>query len=196
MMVSPLAIADARRLADGLGPLPSPEARPAIVVVSGLPGTGKTYFARQLTGRLPFVILESDALRKILFPEPTYSAAESGRLFQAIHHLIEELLSKGIPITLDATNLAEYRRERLYNIAERRNACLILVRVEAPPVVVKERLQARSARKKTGESSDADWAVYEKLRATAEKIRRRHYVVDTSKDITPVLDKIVKEIKR
>jgi predicted kinase len=195
-MVSPQVIADARRLAEGLEHLSIPEAKTAIVVVSGLPGTGKSSFSRRLASRLPFVILESDALRKTLFPEPTYSAAESARLFQTIHYLIEYMLKKGVPIILDATNLSEHHRERIYSIAERTGARLILVRVEAPPEVVQERLKTRTGSRKTGESSDADWAVYEKLRTTVEKIRRHHYVVDTSRDIEPILEKIVREVKR
>jgi hypothetical protein len=34
------------------------------------------------------------------------------------------------------------------------------------------------------------------MRSSVEEIQRRHYAVDTSRDITPVLDKIVKEVTR
>jgi hypothetical protein len=34
------------------------------------------------------------------------------------------------------------------------------------------------------------------MKPTVEKIRRNHYAVDTSRDITPVLDKIVREVRR
>jgi len=188
-------VSDAHRLAAGLGVLPEPVLRLTLIVLSGLPGTGKTYFCQKLVARLPFVVLESDALRKTLFPTPTYAAEESTRLFQAVHHLIEDLLRKGIPIILDATNLSERHRERLYNIAERLNAKLILVRLKAPPEVVHERLKARAAGKdKT--LSDADWEVFQRMQPTMERIRRQHFAVDTSRDITPVLDKIVREVNR
>ena len=189
-------IADARRLAGELGQLPAPEAQPALIVVSGLPGTGKSYFCRRLAERLPYLVLESDALRKRLFTVPEYSAAESAYLFRTIHQLIEELLGQGIPVILDATNLSERHRERLYNIAERRNARLILVNVKAPPEVVQKRLENRLEKKNNGDNSDADWEVYQKLRITAEKIRRNHFAVDTSKDITPALKKITREANR
>ena len=32
----------------------------------GLPGTGKSYFAAKLTEQVPFLILETDRLRKVL----------------------------------------------------------------------------------------------------------------------------------
>jgi len=187
-------ISDVQRLTESLGELPEPVAEPTFIVVSGLPGTGKTYFCSQLAERLPFVILESDALRKALFSSPSYSSKESSHLFRTIHLLIERLLKKGISLILDATNLSEQYREYLYSIAEHLDVKLILVRVEAPPQVVYERLKARL--ENSGSKSDAEWAIYQRMKPSVQKIRRNHYAVDTSRDITPVLDKIVREVRR
>lgn len=186
--------ADVERLAESLGQLPEPVIKPAFVVVSGLPGTGKSYFSGKLAERLPFVILESDALRKVIFPSPGYSLKESSHLFRVVHLLIKRLLKKGISLILDATNLSEWRREYLYSIADRLDAKLVLVRVEAPPQVVQGRLEERL--KEPGSKSDADWVVYQKMKSSVDKIQRKHYAVDTSRDVTPVLDRIVKEVKR
>ena len=189
-------VSDLQRLTDGLGELPEPVVKPAFVVVSGLPGTGKSYFCAKLAERLPFVILESDALRKTFFSPPSYSPEESARLFRPLHLLIEKLLKKGIPLILDATNLSERDRERLYNIADRLDARLILVRVEAPPELVYKRLEARKNGGNSGDNSDADWEVYRKMKPTVQKISRKHYVADSSRDIAPVLDKVVREASR
>jgi len=189
-------VSDLQRLTDGLGELPEPVVKPAFVAVSGLPGTGKSYFCAKLAERLPFVILESDALRKALFSPPSYSPEESARLFRTLHLLIERLLRKGIPVILDATNLSERDRERLYNIADRLDARLILVRVEAPPELVYQRLKARSNGENSGNNSDADWEVYRKMKPSVEKISRKHYAVDSSRDIAPVLAKVVREASR
>ncbi len=195
-MEAPQLIADARRLASSFPALPEAEARPTIIVVSGLPGTGKTYFSRRLAERLPFLILESDVLRKQLFPAPTYSADESAYLFRTVYQLIEELLKKGIPVILDATNLEERHRERLYNITEKLDARLILVSVRAPPELVEKRLKKRMESKNVQDNSDADWEVYQKMKATAENIKRHHFTVDTSKDITIAINKVVREAGR
>ncbi len=187
---------DVQKLRQGLRALPEPVANPVFVVVSGLPGTGKSYFGRKLAERLPSVILESDALRKRLFRSPVYSLQESQRLFSACHCLIEELLSSGITVILDATNLVEQHRERLYHIAQRLQAKLIIVQVEAPSEVVRQRLQDRLRGVDTEENSEADWSVYQRMMAKAERIRRNYFAVDTSRDITAVIDKIVREAKR
>ncbi|MBI2166396.1 MAG: ATP-binding protein [Chloroflexi bacterium] len=189
--------ADTDVLRDGLTPLPAPLPKAVLVVVSGLPGTGKSHFCRCLVSRLPAAVLETDALRKHLFPSPSYSAEESTRLFRAVHALIEELLRRGIPVVLDATNLVEAHRERLYNISDRVGAKLILVRAEAPAELVRERLEKRRSGAEAREDySDADWSVYQRMASTREPIVRNHLVVDTSRDMAPVIDKVMREVRR
>ena len=185
---------DVQRLTESLGQLPEPVAEPAFIAVSGLPGTGKSYLCNQLAKRLPLVILESDALRKTLFSSPNYSPQESSHLFRAVRLLIERLLKKGISPILDATNLSERYREYLYSIADHLDIRLILVRVEAPPQIVRVRLKIRQENSEG--KSDADWTVYQRMKPSVQDIRRNHYAVDTSLDITPVLDKIVREVSR
>ena len=187
-------VSDAELLTQSLGQFSDAVAEPTFIIISGLPGTGKSYFCNRLAERLPFLILESDALRKVLSPAPSYSSQESSRLFRAVHLLIERLLKKGVSLILDATNLSERYREHLYSIAGRLDIKLILVRVEAPPEVVYERLRAR--RENTESKSDADWEVYQRMKPSVQKIHRNYYAVDTSRDITPVLDKIVREVTR
>lgn len=186
---------DLAKLRESLGVLPEAMANPAFVVVSGLPGTGKSFFCRKLAEKLPFYILESDALRKTLLPSPDYSAAESARLFAACHSLIEELLGKGVPLIFDATNLSEHHREHLYRISDRAGAKLILVRAEAPSAVAYARLEARSDRGNSEDKSDAGWEVYKRMKPRVDKIQRNHFAVDTSRDIAPVIDKIIRTIR-
>lgn len=189
-------IDDVRRLRDSLGELPEPVVKPSLIVVSGLPGTGKSYFCRRLAERTPVAILESDALRKLLFPSPTYGSEESAYLFRAIHSLVSELLREGRTLVLDATNLSEYHREHLYHIAERSGAKLIVVQLYAAPELVYRRLRSRANAKDPSNNSDADWEVYTKMRPAADVIRRSHFRVDTSRDITPAVEKVASIMER
>jgi predicted kinase len=184
---------DIERILRRVWPLPAVRRRPALVVLVGLPGTGKSRFAEALRKRSGAVVLESDDLRKRLVGEPTYSAEESRRLFDTIHGAIDRLLGAGAAVVLDATNLAEREREPLYAIAEQRGARLVLARLVAPGSVVRERLAGRPG--DADSRSDADIEVYRRMRFREEEIRRPHYVVDTSRDIEPVLAKIVGEIE-
>lgn len=188
-----LARADADRLAKTLGHLPAPVASPPFIVLSGLPGSGKSYFCRRLAQQAPFVVLESDVLRRVLFPEPEYSAQESARLFAAIRMLAADLLTGGEPVILDATNLSESQRKLLYDIATNTSGRIILIQVMAPVAVIRQRLEARRQKADPEDRSDADWDIYLKMAASAERIRHRHMVVDTSRDISPAIEKVLRD---
>ncbi|MFH1140441.1 MAG: AAA family ATPase [Chloroflexota bacterium] len=188
---------DARRLLRSLkGSLPEPVLRLVLVAICGLPGTGKSFFSQRLAQQAPLAVPESDALRKVLVPSPLHTAEESARLFQAIHEAIDLLLGQRVSVLLDATRLAEAHREHLYRLAERHNAKMMLVLVEAPPSVVRQRLETRGKTPLRQDHSDADWDVYQRMRPLQEPIKRSHIAVDTSGDVEPVVEKIAREIQQ
>jgi DegV family protein with EDD domain len=174
-------------LEKALGDLPPPVERPAFFVLSGLPGAGKTKLAGEIAARTPVAVLESDRLRKVLFERPAYTQRESGRLFNAIHGLLDRLLAGGIPCLLDATNIIEVHRRTLYEIAERRAARLVVVSVETPHEVALSRLAAKMG----DEMSDADAGIYEKMRRDYEPIAHDHLVVDGTGDAGAQAERVV-----
>lgn len=165
-----------------------------MAVLSGLPGSGKTTFAHRLAARVPIAILESDALRNALFTQPTHSSKESRRLFNAIHEVAYELLRDGISVLVDATNLREANREKLYDIAEKTDARLVLVSIEAPPEVIRRRLEQRTISPDPVEASTADWRAYKRMAPTAEPMSRPHLSINTNEDIEWALDRLAREI--
>lgn len=171
-------------------------ARPVLVMMSGLPGTGKSYLAGRLTEKLPFVLLETDFARKILFPEPTYSAEESGRVFRVCHAVIDKLLRRGVRIIFDATNLIEFHRARIYHIVDRAEAKLVIVRTVAPEEVVRERMLRRKTQRSPGDISEANWRIYKRMAQREQPISRPHIVIDTSDDIETAVRKIIRAVKK
>jgi len=185
---------DASRLEAALGATPPPGPAPFLVVVSGLPGSGKSHFSRELCRRRPLAHLDSDALRHALFPHPTHAPDESARLFAAVHTLLQRLLSRGVSAVLDATSLKEEHRRPLYEIAERAGAGLIIVRTEAPEEVVLRRLGGRAQRTDPADASEATATVYNRYKGEVEPIERPHMTVDTSRDIAPALEAVLKQM--
>jgi hypothetical protein len=166
--------------------------QPALVVLIGLPATGKSRIAEALRARTGAAVLESDALRRLLFRRRTYSPLESRRLFAALHGAADRLLRRGVSVILDATNLVEAERRPLYRLAERRGAKLLLVHVTAPHAAARRRLKRRRA---AGEgASEADLEVYERMAARAQPIERPHYVLDTTRNVDRMLRVISKDM--
>ena len=167
-------------------------AGPFLVMLSGLPGTGKSYFARELVERVPFLLLESDRLRKALVSDPKYTRGEHSRVFAACHLLLEEFLGQGHRVLFDAANLTEQFRLPVYQMASRASAPLTVIRFTAPEETVRRRLAERAAGLDPGNYSDAGWLIHTRLRQGEQPIQREHFNVDTSRDIDPVLEEIVR----
>lgn len=157
-----------------------------LVVLSGLPGVGKSTFARRLAALAPVAIVETDDVRKTLIPRPQYTNGEHALVFRVAYQALDALLRQGVSAVFDATNLTEDIRRRAYRVARDAGAGLAVVAVDAPPEVVRQRMEAR-ARGKTTDRSDATWEVYQAMAPAAERVRRPHYLVDTTQDTAEVL---------
>ena len=107
-------------------------ASPSLVILCGLPGTGKSHFARELARRAPFVWLNSDRTRKLLVDRPSYSRREHRRVFSAMHVLTRGYLREGYSVVFDATNLNENVRRPLYSSADAVGVEPLIVRFTAP----------------------------------------------------------------
>lgn len=188
-----------------LGVLPQPVAHPVLLVMSGLPGTGKSTLARLLADRLPACVVASDALRRTLFPEPTYTGTESRVLFDLCHRLCAELLRGGRNVVFDATNLKERHRNEANHVAAATGTRLLLVRLVASEAVVAARLAHRvsaagnpsrgdSLAVTIGDQSDADWLVYQRMQAEEEPIRRPHIAVDSSRGLDEGLRTVLRAL--
>ena len=167
---------------------------PVLVALCGLPGTGKSHFARELTKRVPMLVLETDRLRKVLVPSPRYTPEEHRRVFLACYTLLQEYLIQGQRVLFDATNLTEDFRKPIYHIAEQSSSRLVLARFTAPKNLVRQRLTSRSNGEDLLGYSDATWVVHSRMRPFEEPIRRTHLLVDSSKDITGPLGQVMKQI--
>jgi hypothetical protein len=73
----------------------TPDGKPALILVMGLPGVGKSHCARLLCGRLGAAHVASDELRSRLFIAASYADAENRAIFAAATSLVDGLLGEG-----------------------------------------------------------------------------------------------------
>ncbi len=85
------------------------------VWITGIPASGKSTVTRELSLLLgergvPTVVLESDALRRILTPTPSFSPDERDRFYQALISIGDVITRNGVNVIFDATaNKRSYR---------------------------------------------------------------------------------------
>jgi len=156
------------------------EGEPALILLSGLPGAGKTTFAEALAEALEFFHVESDAIRRALAPVPRYTPAESSAVFARVEAAAAAALAEGRHALVDATNLTPRDRRRFLRLADRTGANLVAVRVTAPDEVIRDRL-----RKPRDGHSQADLRVYELMKGRARPWATAAVVVDTRFPLEP-----------
>lgn len=158
-----------------LARLSPPRARPCLVLLAGLPGSGKSVLARRLVEQAGFTWIRSDLIRKELAglsattsargaqDEGLYSAAWSDRTYATCLERAEAVWSRGGRALVDANFPSEARRQAFLRAARAAGVPARLLLLEVPPEVARARIAARK-----GDPSDADTSTYDQLRARFE----------------------------
>ena len=146
-----------------------------LIVCCGLPGVGKSAASAHLTERLSAVRHRSDVIRKQLFPDPEYTAAETAATYDELFERARTDLEAGSAVVLDATFKTSRLRDRAAAVAREANANFEVAHVVCDPDVVETRIQNR-----TDSVSDADLRVHYLVKESFEPIERDHVVVDNS----------------
>jgi len=167
-------------------------ARPILIVMAGLTGTGKSVLARELNRRLGATLIQTDVIRKeIAGLNPTthryeeagqgiYRPEMSARTYTEARQRTRELLLAGKSVILDATHTRLAERQAAYDLAREIGVACYLVYCTCPEDVVVERLHHRMG--KEGEVSDGRWEIYLHQRDQLEPPQRSEpfITVDTS----------------
>ncbi len=169
-------VASLRYLLLALHELQPPALRPCLVLVAGLPGTGKSTLARALAAEgLGWV--RSDAVRKQLAglppeaPAPAavggglYSPAWTARTYARCLELARAALSEGERVVVDANFKSAAQRAPFVALARELGVPLQIFVCETEPAMAEARLARR-----TGDASDADVSVYREARAAWEPV--------------------------
>ncbi len=203
----------ARQLASSYFALASRYARgaaPALIVVCGLSGTGKSTVARALQHRKGFTAINSDRVRKRLadisphehvrtdYGANIYSDRFTKITYDAMLAEAESLLSGGRGAIVDATFKASVDRQLARALAARRGVPVLFVECVVSEDEAIRRLKQRAS--KEDEVSDATPKVYKRQRAEFEPIRevpaRNHLRIDTTRPHEQLVAEIEDALER
>ncbi len=138
--------------------------RPICIVVRGLSGTGKSTLAAALAEKLGAVHLQTDRIRRQLFPSATpatygqgcYTSASRRMVYDAMFAQARESLEQRIPVVLDGTFLTAESRLTAAELATRNMATIVMLVCRCPIEVAAQRIADRAANSHT--ESDASQA--------------------------------------
>lgn len=101
--------------------------KPLLLHLYGFPGSGKTYFARQLCEHIQAAHVQADRIRFELFENPRYDKSENDVIIQLMDYMTEEFLNAGISVVYDTNAMRMSQRHALREMARKAHAQSILV---------------------------------------------------------------------
>jgi predicted kinase len=171
-----------------------------LVLVAGLPGTGKSVLGRGLAERAGFRTIRSDFVRKELAGLPTqepvppelrerlYSPESDEQTYAECLRRSEALLFEGKRVVVDATFREEGHRQTFLEAASRWAVPAALLLCHTEVETVRKRLKGRR-----DDASDADWSVFgliaERWQEPGPHSRRAWHAIATDDTPDQVLDR-------
>jgi predicted kinase len=167
-----------------------------IVIMAGLPGTGKSTLARALAERLPGLVLDKDSIRASLFPPPyvEYSLSQDDFCVEIMPQTAAYMLTKHpeLHVLLDGrTSSRQYQRDRVIEFCSQVRATwatLECVCSEATALArITEAVMANNhlAANRTPE-------LYGELRNSWEPISQPKLVIDTEDELEVCVERALR----
>lgn len=155
-----------------------------LIVMSGLPGAGKSSIARELGRLLPAPVLSVDPVEAAMWRagvdrgQPTGLAA-----YVVVEALASDVLALGQTVVVDAVNDAEEAREQWRALARRRGVALRYIEVICPDRALhRRRLEARQ--RDIAGFAEPTWASVEARRANFDSWCEDRLVLDSTAPLT------------
>jgi predicted kinase len=148
-----------------------------LVIVCGLPGVGKTTFAKKLAPLIDAIILSTDKIRKEMIESPTYEKEERRLIYDIMILLAKYLHDSGTNCILDATFNRERSRTEVKTKLGIPDKEFFVIECLCPENVVIPRIKKRK-----NDYSDAGVEVYKKMKKIYESVTGKHITIDTTLD--------------
>ncbi len=142
-----------------------------LVLVAGLPGSGKTTFSEALAEAAGAVHLNSDKLRFELGKTGRYDDATKASVYQELLHRTEEGLAQGKTVVVDATFYKRALWMPFSKIAEKINVPVYWIEIKAAEDVIRTRIGKKRA------FSEANFEVYLKIKVEAEPLEMERLIL-------------------
>jgi len=120
--------------------------KPVLIMTYGYPGSGKSYFARNLTDHFECAHLQSDRIRREVFKEPTYDKQETSIVKHLMDYMTEEFLGAGISVIYDGDVFRKNQRFALRQLARKNQAETMVIWLQIDAESARMRTESRDRR--------------------------------------------------
>lgn len=86
-----------------------------LIILMGLPGSGKSYVASHLQQKYNFIVLSGEDTAIELFGTEKLSGQQYAQVYKTVRQKASELLQHGSLVVIDGTNLKKQFRQQIYD---------------------------------------------------------------------------------
>ncbi len=156
--------------------------KPLLVLLYGFPGSGKTYFSRQLCDTVQAAHVQGERIRGELFETPRYDREEN----QVVQHLMDymtgEFLNAGMSVIYDTNAMRLSQRRQLRDLARKNHVQTILVWFQIDTDGAFLRASKRDRRRADDKyTPPMDRATFERVASGMQNPSNEDYVVISGK---------------
>lgn len=145
-----------------------------LILIAGLPGSGKSFFGQKLAESIGATYLNSDKVRMDLDAKGKYTDHDKLIVYQQMADKTSEALNDGLDVVVDATFYRRSLRQLFERFDNIYNVPLYLIEVRADESTTKKRLSVAR------DLSEADFKVYERIRDDFEEITEPHLTLTST----------------
>jgi aminoglycoside phosphotransferase family enzyme/predicted kinase len=178
---------------------------PALIVIGGLPGTGKSMLAQQIADAYGAELLSTDQIRRAMYgvsPSPAgygdglYQPEMRARVYDELHRLAGEMLRDGRSVVLDGNFPARRLRNEALDVSRRAGAVALHVLCECPRETALARIEQR--RRGAQNESEARAELYDRHAQEFEApgVDESIVAVDTTHNTERQMRLVCDELKR
>ncbi len=165
-----------------------------IIVVFGLPASGKTFLAEELSKQFECRHLNTDVLRKQFIKKPKYTQKEKKAVYDNIFSIAAEELRKGNCVVLDGTFYKSALRKKASMLAKKYADECVFVQLIVSDKEAKKRILER--KKEKTNPSEATFAVFKKIKKEFQPMKKEHLEIDSTIPLRKQVEKVHFYLKR
>lgn len=159
--------------------------KPLLILLYGFPGSGKTFFSRQLADQVLSAHVQADRIRAELFENPTYAKEENLIVTSLMEYMTGEFLNAGVSVIYDMNAMRASQRRSLRNMAVKAGAETVVVWLQIDAESAYARVAKRDRRKADDRyAHDLSRAAFDQLASGMQNPEPiEHYLVISGKHV-------------
>lgn len=154
-----------------------------IILVFGLPGSGKTYFSKHLAAEINAIHLNTDKIRHKYNKQGQYDEKSKQYVYDMLKQEMLKTLQQSSEVIVDGTFYKHSKRKQFIEKAREQQQIIKFIEIKANEQTIKQRMKNRKG------LSEADYSVYQHIKNMFEPLDSPHLVLWSENNMTTLVEK-------